>query len=438
MSLPNILYLHSHDTGRYIEPFGHDIPAPNLSRLAKEGVLFRQLHCSCPTCSPSRGAMLTGQSAHSSGMLGLAHRGFRLNDYSQHILSTLRGAGYHSSLIGAQHIAEDADSIGYDEIVDIEPGGGEAICEGAESFFENPPEEPFFVSVGYATTHRKYAEPSGKGAEDPRYCCPPPPLPDTPETRYDMASYKASARKLDAEMGRVLKALDQSAVADETLVICTTDHGIAFPYMKCNLTDHGTGVFMIMRGPGGFEGGRVLDSLLSHVDLFPTLCDLLEIQPPDWLEGKSFMPIIRGETEEINDAIFTEVTFHAAYEPQRAVRTRRFKYIRRFGEMANRRVLANCDGGPSKNVWIDSGWADRPVDEEQLYDLTFDPAETNNLAGEEEMGEVLDEMRGRLDRWMEETDDPLLEGEVPPPPGACVTPPDSVSAGQNVRTVPKE
>src|SRR5262245_4032488 len=114
MKYPNILYIHSHDTGRYIQPYGHAVPTPNLQRLAEEGVLFRQAFCVAPTCSPSRASLLTGQSAHSSGMLGLAHRGFRLNDYGQHLIHTLRQAGYHSTLIGMQHEAADPTWIGYD------------------------------------------------------------------------------------------------------------------------------------------------------------------------------------------------------------------------------------------------------------------------------------------------------------------------------------
>ncbi len=80
---------------------------------------------------------------------------------------------------------------------------------------------------------------------------------------------------LDNAYGQILAALEENGLADNTLVICSTDHGIAFPRMKCNLTDHGTGVMLIVRGPGGFTGGRICDSLVSHIDLYPTICDLL-------------------------------------------------------------------------------------------------------------------------------------------------------------------
>src|ERR671929_1909800 len=95
---PNILYIHSHDSGRYLQPYGHAVPTPNLQRLASEGVLFRRAFSCAPTCSPSRAALLTGQFPHQNGMIGLAHRGFRLNDYSRHLVHTLREAGYWSAL----------------------------------------------------------------------------------------------------------------------------------------------------------------------------------------------------------------------------------------------------------------------------------------------------------------------------------------------------
>ena len=90
MNPPNILYIHSHDTGRYIQPFGYAFDTPNLQKLAEEGVLFRHCHCANPTCSPSRASLLTGTYPHQNGMFGLAHRGWRLNDYHEHILHTLR------------------------------------------------------------------------------------------------------------------------------------------------------------------------------------------------------------------------------------------------------------------------------------------------------------------------------------------------------------
>ena len=172
MASPNILYIHSHDTGRNIQPYGHAVPTPHLQHLAEQGILFRQAFCAAPTCSPSRAALLTGQSPHNSGMLGLAHRGFSLFDYRQHIFHTLREAGYTSVLVGQQHIATDRSLIGYDHIAQTRSTRAEHIVPAAVEFLGRKPAEPFFLSVGFAETHRAFSEPGPE--DDARYCLPPP------------------------------------------------------------------------------------------------------------------------------------------------------------------------------------------------------------------------------------------------------------------------
>lgn len=428
---PNILYLHSHDTGRLIQPHGYAVPTPHVQQLATEGVLFRNAFAAAPTCSPSRACLLTGTSAHRNGMLGLAHRGFALNDYNDHLLHTLRKHGYECTLTGIQHVAKDPLQIGYDRL--IEPVNDyvhgvrgtectvEKVAPHAEAFLKNAPAEPFFLSVGFHETHTVYHPPSDKEDQP----LPPHPIPDTPETRAEMAAFSASARVLDDGIGRVLKALHASGLEENTLVICTTDHGPAFPGMKCTLTDRGLGVMLILRGPGGFSGGQVSDAMVSQLDIFPTLCEFLEIEAPDRLEGRSLLPLLGGQ-DEIHEAIFSEINYHAAYEPQRAVRTQRWKYIRRFGER-RRPVLCNVDDGLSKDLWVRSGWGDVVLPDEELYDLVFDPGECANLAGREETHEVLKEMRRRLHDWMQAGDDPLLGGHIPAPPGAELNDPASIS-----------
>jgi N-sulfoglucosamine sulfohydrolase len=429
---PNILYIHSHDTGRYLQPYGHAVPAPNLQNLAESGVLFRKAFNAAPTCSPSRASLLTGMCPHSNGMLGLAHRGFSMSDYSRHMLHTLRSAGYSSALIGLQHIAADPKVIGYDEIVAFRGNRTEDVAPGAAEFLAKRRKPPFFLDVGFFETHREFRKPGAR--EDPRYCLPPAPIPDTPETRTDIAAFKASARVMDEGVGVVLKALEANGLAENTLVISTTDHGIPFPAMKCNLTDHGMGVSLIVRGPGGFVGGKVVDAMVSHLDLFPTLCDLLNIERPKWLEGTSMMPLIRGERREIHDEIFAEVNYHAAYEPKRAVRTGRWKYIRHFDGRQHPN-LPNCDDSPSKTLWLENRWRDRTVESERLYDLVFDPNETRNVAGDATAHAALQEMRGRLDRWMRATNDPLLRGSVKAPPGARANDPEGISPNEAPKVV---
>lgn len=144
-------------------------------------------------------------------------------------------------------------------------------------------------------------------------------------------------------MGNVPDALEESGLAGDTLVICTTDHRTPLPRMKCTLSDDGIGVYLIKCGPNGFSGGRVVDSLVSHIDIFPTLCEHLGLRAPSRFQGRSVMPVISGEVKEVNERIFAELTYHAACEPLRSTRTKRFKYIRRL-DGRKRPVLSDVDG----------------------------------------------------------------------------------------------
>jgi arylsulfatase A-like enzyme len=422
---PNIVYLHSHDTGRYVQPYGQQIVTPNIQRLADQGLLFRQAFCAAPSCSGSRACLLTGQWAHVNGMTGLAHRGWQLEDYGRHIVHPLREAGYWSALIGEQHLSVDPGVLGYDHVVDIGTTRVHSIAPAAKQLLRSRPPEPFFLSVGFFETHREFFEPSSVRAA--LYGAPPAHLPDTPETRADMASFKASARSLDQGVGAVLHALDEQGLADDTLVVLTTDHGLPFPGAKGTLSDRGLGVMLVVRGPGGFHGGHVTDALVSQVDLYPTLCALAGAPLPDGLHGRSLLPLVRREAEQVRDELFAELTYHAAYDPMRAIRTRRHKLIRHFGDRLEP-VLPNVDDSPSKDLLVAAGWGRTPRPRVELYDLLMDPGEMRNLAGLPAHADVEAELATRLDAWMHETDDPLLDGPVTPPPGATVNDPGGVSA----------
>lgn len=434
MNRLNILYIHSHDTGRYIQPYGFAVATPHLQCLAEQGVLFRQAFCAGPTCSPSRAALLTGTYPHVNGMTGLAHRGFQLNDYSHHLVRVLRSHGYYTALAGIQHEAShhhpDAwKIIGYDQCL----GDHHVAHLRAAEFFAHPPAQPFFLSVGFFETHRPF--PEEHPDDDPRYCAPPLPFPDSPEIREDMARFKASARALDAKMGHVLAALDRAGLAERTLVICTTDHGIAFPRMKCTLSDSGIGVMLIMRGPGGFSGGKVVDALVSHLDIFPTLCDLLSIPRPHWLQGVSLLPLVSGTAHNVRDEIFAEVNYHAAYEPLRCIRTTRYKYIRRYDGRTSP-VLPNCDDNLSKSFLLAHGWRSLAPPAEALYDLVFDPCETCNVVRDPQYAHIRQDLRRRLTAWMKATNDPLLKGDVPLPDTAQIN--DANALSHTEPTLPVE
>jgi N-sulfoglucosamine sulfohydrolase len=417
-----------------VQPYGHYVLTPNIQLLADQGILFREAFSAASSCSPSRASFITGQWPHSNGMLGLAHRGFALHDYGHHIVRTLRGAGYHSELIGEQHISEDPGILGYDRVHQIARTNVETAAPVAVEFLRSGPPEPFFLSVGYFETHRSYFDPSS--LRDTLYSQPPMNLPDTIGTRYDMAAFKASARALDHGVGAVLMALVAGGLADNTIIVFTTDHGLAFPGAKATLSDRGIGVNLIIRGPHGFTGGRVIDSIVSQIDIYPTLCELAGVDIPDFVQGTSLMPLVRGEVDSVNDAIFAELTYHAAYEPQRAIRTDRFKYVRYYLEGTP--VLANVDDSMTKDQMVRLGWADRPVDHEQLYDLPLDPNEMRNVAGEAAYEAVRRELSDRLDAWMRDTGDPLLNGPVPAPAGARINTRDQLSAEEDPITVGAE
>jgi N-sulfoglucosamine sulfohydrolase len=426
-SPPNILYLNSHDTGRYVQPYGNAIPTPNIQWLADQGVMFRNAFCAAPSCSGSRAALLTGSYCHTNGMMGLAHRGFSLYDYDQHIARTLSDAGYHTALIGEQHVSADPEVLGFDVVHEIENTTVSAVAPAAIEALGGGISEPFFMSVGFFETHRSFFAPSS--VRDRVYSLPPPFLPDTPEIRQDVAAYKASARSLDHGVGSVLNTLHETGLDRNTLVICTTDHGLAFPTAKASLLDRGIGVMLIMRGPG-MPAGAAHDELVSQIDVFPTICEVAGIDPPGWLQGSSLVGLVAGTEEPgTRSEIFSELTYHAAYEPQRAIRTERFKYVRRFDDYPYP-VLANCDDSPSKDAYLARGWGRRTVARESLHDLFFNPGEGRNVIDDPNYAPVAADLRNRLERWMAQTADPLLDGPVPAPAGALINRQDQLSAAE--------
>lgn len=422
----NILYLHSHDTGRCIQPHGYPVHTPALQQLAEQGSFFRDAHCAAPTCSPSRAALLTGQSAHGTGMMGLCHRGNFLKNPERHLANFLKEQGFLTHKSGLSHVGEPDDLHGYLETAPVDIQDGNQIVEDAIAFLKRQDgSRPFFLDAGFFETHRTledyrgfnqpFSSPKdGEGNSD--YVQVPSLLPDTPETRRDWLDFRHSVERLDGFYGSILEALDASGLSDDTLVLATTDHGVAFPEHKCSLTHHGSGVLLILRLPKnlakGLGKGRVFDSLVSHLDVYPTLCDLLQVEHPAWLEGHSLLPLIEGKTDSVRDALFTEVTFHGAFEPKRGVRTKRWSYMRNFA-LPHNTILPNCDDGLSKRLLLKNGWAERAVEPEELYDLFFDPQERHNLLNAEcgvgsAEENALKELRALLEAWMRETDDPLL------------------------------
>lgn len=436
---PNIVYLHSHDAGRFIEPYGFPVHTPALMRLAREGVLFRKAFAAAPTCTPSRSALLSGRYPHQCGMFGLTGQGWRFDDYGHHLVRVLGEEGYHTALAGCQHEAghDDLSPLGYHEVLDPEDPGEfhQQSLERAEEFIARqaaggaPERGPFFLSVGIDEPHRNnIARPAlGIGDEsarfsktryydpdrlDARYTAPLANLPDLPEIRRDVESLREGVRIMDEYMGRIVDAIDQQGLRETTLVVATTDHGIEFAGGKKTLGDLGTGVMLIVRGPGGFEGGRVIEPVVEQFDLYPTILELAGANPRPWVEGRSLLPLVRGETGRLHDFVFTEQTYHGSAEPLRAVRSERYKLVRRIITPAP----VKRHDGPTTPLLEEIGWYERSDATEELYDLYLDPQEACNRIGDPRYSEVASELSSALDAWMERTGDPFPSGSFPEPP----------------------
>ncbi len=436
----NVIYLHTHDTGRYIQPYGQAVPTPNLQGLAREGTLFRNACCAAPTCSPSRAALLTGRMPHNNGMWGLAHRGFSLFEPREHLAHFLKESGFETVLAGIQHEAKDPQTLGYERILgsqdysmgqfgrdwaafDLENAGL------AADFLRQKHDRPFFLSLGLFSTHRDF--PPLPSDAEPDYVLPPAPIPDLPANRRDMARFVESAKIADRCVGTLLEALRTGGLEGETLVMFTTDHGLAFPEMKATLYDAGIGVSLIIKYPGNRLAGRASDALVSHLDVFPTLCELLGLEKPAGLQGVSLLPLLEGRAESVRDAVFAETSFHVAYDPQRCARTREYKYIRRFSPNALPRP-SNVDESPDKARRVEGGYYKRPQAREALFDVLNDPQERLNLADNPDFAPDLAQMRALLDGWLERTEDPARLGVMIPPDTALVNYPASLSYNERV------
>lgn len=427
MDKKNILYIHTHDSGRYLEPYGYNVKTPNIMKIAEGGTIFRNAYCAGPTCSPSRVGLLSGMSPHSSNMLGLAQRGFEMDSYDTHLSHFLLKNGYHTALFGVQHEAEDVSKLGYEYVFDKDCHHSKFIErdtsaseEAVKYILEYEDDKPFFMSVGFINTHRGFPKGSEEYIND-AYIMPPFTIPDTKENRRDMADFMHSAKIADDCVGMVIEALEKSGRKDDTIIVFTTDHGIAFPFMKCNGYDTGIGVSLIFNFKENNKVQMATDSLISQIDIFPTLCDLNGLEKPEYLQGKSFVKIFDDVEEEINDYIFSEVTYHAAYEPMRCIRSKKYKLIKYY-DFHNGYVPANMDTSPHKNKLIESGLLNLTKERELLFDLTIDPVERVNMINNPLYKDVYTELSKELEAWMERTNDPLIKYDhrVPKPKDAFV------------------
>jgi arylsulfatase A-like enzyme len=405
------------------------VKTPNFDRVAREGVLFTRSFCASPSCTPSRGALLTGQAVHrlenGGNLWSLLPKKFACYP------DLLEAAGYAVGLTGKGWGPGTLDGSGRTR----NPAGPN--FPSFEAFLKTVPAgKPFVYWYGSTDPHRPY-EP-GAGARwglKAETVAVPPCLPDTPAVREDILDYYFEVERFDRAVGAVLKALEDRGVLDDTLVVVTSDNGMPFPRCKANLYDTGTHMPLAVRWPKRLPKGVTVDAFVSHADLAPTFLEAAGLKPLPEMTGRSLLPLIDGRPEGLDgrDAVFLERERHANVRegnlsyPCRAIRTKEFLYIRNLRPdrwPAGDPVLVHSvgpfgdvDPSPTKDLILarrddrDFAWPFRLAFEkrpaEELYDLKGDPHQLENIAGHEAYAGRKADLRDRLDRWMAATGDPL-------------------------------
>ena len=422
-SRPNVLLIVLHGLGTHLGCYGNPtVRSPNVDRLAGQGVRFSRNFATATYCSPSRGAIITGRWPHSNGLMGLVNLGWTLPRENRTLVRQLGESGYETHLFGLQHEVADTADLGFDRVPEVASARCEDVAGAVESFLQSraavPDASPFYARVGFIEVHRIGADFGGYvGREnrppfDPQAVDVPGYLVDTSGARQDLAEFHACVEHADASVGRIIDALDATVLAENTVVVVTTDHGIDFPRAKGTLYDAGINTAMVMRWPRGFSGGREISRLVSNIDLMPTILEAAGAEVPVDVQGESFLPLLRGDNGPGNSRVFAEKNTSPG-DAKRCIRTDRWKYIRNFDE-GPELLLGTCsEYSLTRRDMSDEHLRPRP--EEELYDLAKDPRELRNLAGLPEHRERQDALAAELSAWMEETADPLLRGSVSRP-----------------------
>lgn len=417
-SPPNVVLIHGHDLGRWLSCYGMpSVPSPNLQTLADDGIVFDAAFSVAPLCTPARSAMFSGLLPHQNGLMGLTHNGWHYHDDVRTLPQIMQELGYRAVLIGLQHEDLDARLIGFEEVhgLGFLPRAIE-VAKRTEKWLGQPDDgRPFFLTVGMWEAHRPWPvedyEPTDPGTVDV-----PPYLPDNRTTRRDISEFHGAIRQLDEAIGSIMASLEASRFAENTLIIFTTDHGAAFPRAKSTLYDSGVGIALIAKPPRLWNvAGRREPAMVSHLDLVPTLIELTGGTVGEGLEGQSFIAALKGGALSDDDReLVLEKTFHDQYDPIRALRTREAKYIRNFQQGPKLGLPIDLE-----ESWTREGIGNdhlQPRPSEELYLLTHDPFELENVAGDPSQRETKEHLAERLAFHMHRTEDPVLDTRVEAPP----------------------
>jgi N-sulfoglucosamine sulfohydrolase len=422
------------DCGAYGNP---KIKTPHLDRLAREGMRFDRAFVTASSCSPSRSSLITGRYPHNTDAEELH---WPLPAQQVTFVEKLKASGYWTAAAGKWHLGSavrdrfdvmtEADpsgfqlSVGKDAKGRMTTGGSGAAQSGCDQWVpilrDRPRDRPFFLWLASLDPHRDYQPGAIPEPHRPADVTVPPYLPDVTEARKDLALYYDEISRLDLYVGEVLAELDRQGVAGDTLVLFLSDNGRPFPRCKTTLYDSGIRTPFLVRWPGHVRPGSHCGSLVSTIDIAPTVLRLVGIEPGPTFQGKDLSPMLRDPTANVREMIFAERNWHDYAAHGRAARSERFKYIRNDDNKSPLTPPADAVRSPSFRAMRrlrDAGEltpAQRacfvtPRPAEELYDLEADPHELHNLAGDPRFAEVLGGMRRALSAWGRETGDVVPE-----------------------------
>jgi arylsulfatase A-like enzyme len=422
---PNVLFCFADDWAwPHAGVYGDKVvKTPVFDKLATEGMLFHQAHSVSPTCTASRGAVLTGQWAHrlESGGNLWSQLPAKFVTYPDH----LEKAGYVIGLWGKGWGPGSLQDTGR-----TRNPAGPSFKNFAEFMKTVPADKPFCFWFGHRDPHRAYelgsGVKSGMKIEDVKV---PPYLPDTPEVRSDILDYYFAVQRFDRDMGEALKILADAGRAENTIVIVSGDNGWPFPRGKANLYDTGSHQPFLIRWPAKVKPGRSSNAFVSLADIAPTVMEAAGLKVPPEMTAKSLLPLLLSDAKPAGrDMVFVERERHANVRkgdlsyPARAVRTEKYLYIRNFrpdrwpaGDPELYHSVGpfgDIDGGPAKDAvlkmrdskFFQMACAKRPA--EELYDCQADPYEMTNVADKPEYAEAKAKLRATLEKWMADTADP--------------------------------
>ncbi len=411
-----VVFLSDDHTWRDSSLYGSpDFDTPNMARIAETGMTFNQAFVASPSCAPSRAAMLTGlypanngaEPNHARPRPGIKKLPAYLQELGYEVVSFGKVGHYRQT---AAYGFDLARHFGYHEDV--------AIPKALEWLRERESDQPLCLFVGTNWPHVPWPEETGE--IDPAELQIPPNHVTNSVTRKWRARYAAAVKIMDDELGQVYD-LAREKLGDDTFFLHTSDHGAQWPFGKWTLYEDGIRTPMIASWPGRIEAGGRTEAMVSWVDILPTLVEVAGGETPNEIDGRSFLPVLRGETDQHRDVILTTHSGDGSNNvfPIRSARTRDgWKYIRNLRpDLRNTSHVTNAprDSG-YWDSWVESaigkpaarqkvrGYLQRPA--EELYQVNEDPWERDNRIDDPEVAERLASLRAAVDEWMEKTDDP--------------------------------